>query len=85
MEQTDLLVYPTIGNGMFNVSARGSLVPGKFELSVYSMKGIKVLAKEFLAGSSSSFDLRSFPTSEYLVVLSDKTRIIQSIKVIKIQ
>ena len=84
MEQTDFLVYPTVGNGMFNVSSRGSVVPTKFELSVYSMIGIKVLSSEFVSGSNNPVDLRSFPNGEYILVLSDKTRIISSTRLLKI-
>lgn len=85
MGQTDFLIYPTIGNGMFQVSIKGSQVQAKFELSVYSMKGIKLLAREFVAGFNNSIDLSSFPNGEYIVVLSDKTRIISSTRLVKIQ
>jgi copper chaperone CopZ len=84
-EQTDLLVYPTIGNGMFQVSVKSSVVPPVFELSVYSMSGIKVLTGKFIPETRNSIDLMSFPNGEYLVVLSDKTRIISSARLIKVQ
>jgi periplasmic mercuric ion binding protein len=83
-EQTNLQVYPTIGSGIFNVSSGGSLVPGKIELSVYSMKGIKILSKDFAGGSNNPVDLRSFPNGEYIVIFSEKNRVISSTKLIKI-
>lgn len=85
MEQPDFRVYPTIGNGIFHVSAKDSQGPGKFELAVYSMIGIKVFAREFVAGATNFIDLTSFPNGEYILVLSDKTRIISSMKLIKIE
>lgn len=84
MEQADFLVYPTIGNGMFQVSAKGSVVLFAFDFSVYSMNGIKVLTGKFIPETRHSIDLRSFPNGEYLVVLSDKNRIISSTRLIKI-
>jgi periplasmic mercuric ion binding protein len=83
IEQKDFLVTPTIGNGLFQVSVMGSQAPENIELSVYSLKGIKILSAESVAGSIHSVDLRSFPNGQYLVVISDKTRIISSARVIK--
>ena len=85
MEQTDLLVYPTIGNGMVQVSVKSSVVPSAYDLSVYSMSGIKVLTGKFIMETSNSIDLRSFPNGEYILVLSDKTRITSSARLVKIE
>lgn len=81
--QPDFRVYPSIGTGMFRVSIKESRDQSKFDLTVYSMKGIKVLSSEFVAGSSNSVDLRSFPNGEYFLVLSDRTRFISGTKLIK--
>jgi len=81
-EQKDFRVAPTIGNGLFQISASGSLAPGNFELRVYSIKGTKILSDEF-TGSIHSVDLRSFPNGQYLIVLSDKNRIISCARVLK--
>jgi copper chaperone CopZ len=83
-EQSALLVYPTIGNGIFRVAARGSVVPSAYDLYVYSMNGLKVLTGKFIPETGNSIDLRSFPTGEYLVVLSDKNRIISSTRLIRV-
>jgi periplasmic mercuric ion binding protein len=83
--QSDFRVYPTIGTGVFRFSLEGFRIPDKFQLSVYSMKGTKVLASEFVAGTGNSVDLRSFPNGEYFLVLSDKNQVIASSKVIKIE
>jgi copper chaperone CopZ len=85
MGQSDFLVYPTIGNGIFQVSIKSLQVQAKFVVSVYSMKGIKVLARDFLTGSDNSVDLRSFPDGEYILVFSDKTRFISSARLVKIK
>jgi periplasmic mercuric ion binding protein len=83
IEQKDFFVIPTIGNGLFQVSAKGSKAPGNVELSVYSIKGKEILSGEFIAGTIHNVDLRSFPNGQYLIVLSDKTRVISSARVIK--
>jgi periplasmic mercuric ion binding protein len=83
--QSDFLVYPTIGTGVFQFTFKGFSIPAKFQLSVYSMKGIKVLAYEFTEGSNNSVDLRSFPNGEYFLVLSDKNQVVASSKVIKVE
>jgi hypothetical protein len=85
IKHSDFVVYPTIGNGMFQVSFKGSRVQSEFELSVYSMKGIKILAREFAAGSGNSVDLRSFPNGEYILVLTEKKQIISSARLVKIE
>ena len=70
---------------MFHVSARDSQVLAKIDLSVYSMKGTKVLAGEFIKGSGNVVDLRSFPNGEYFLVFSDKNQVIAGSKVIKVE
>jgi copper chaperone CopZ len=83
--QSDFQVYPTIGSGFFRFFLKGFSIPDKFQLSVYSMKGIKVLTSEFIPGSGNSFDLRSFPNGEYFLVLSDKNQVIASSMIIKVE
>ena len=81
-EQKDFRVTPTIGDGLFHISAIGLVTPGNYKLLVYSMKGTKILSGEF-TGPIHALDLRSFPNGQYMLILSDKTRIISSVKVIK--
>jgi mercuric ion binding protein len=83
--QSDFMVYPTIGTGFFQFSLKGFSIPDKIQLYVYSMKGIKVLASEFAAGSSNSVDLRSFPNGEYFLVLFDKKQVIASSRIVKVE
>jgi periplasmic mercuric ion binding protein len=83
--QPDFRVYPTIGTGVFRFSLKGFRIPDKFQLSVYSMKGLKVLASEFIAGSGNSVDLRSFPNGEYFFVLSDESQVIASSRIVKVE
>jgi copper chaperone CopZ len=82
--QSELLVYPTVGDGMFQVSVKNSVIPSTYDLSVFSMSGVKVLTGKFIPETSSSIDLRSFPNGEYIVVLSDKTKIISSARLVKV-
>ena len=85
MEQSDFKVYPTIGTGFYRFSVKDFGVPDKFDLTVYSMNGTKVLTRKSIGGSNNSFDLRSFPNGEYFAVFSDKARIISNTKLIKIE
>jgi copper chaperone CopZ len=85
MRQTDFQVSPTIGNGIFRFSGKGSNVPDKFELYIYSMKGTKVFSGEFIKGPDNAFDISILPNGEYIVVFSDKSQIISSTRVVKIE
>jgi hypothetical protein len=83
--QSDFRVYPTTGSGIFRFSFEGSVVPDNIKLSVYSMKGTKILASGSENETGNSIDLSSFPNGEYIVVLSDKTTTVSSSRIIKIQ
>ena len=82
--KSDFRVYPSIGKGIFKFLVNGSGDPDKLLLTVYSLSGTKVLAREVMAGPG-SVDLTPFPTGEYIVVLSDKTTIVSSSRIIRFQ
>jgi periplasmic mercuric ion binding protein len=83
--QPEFIVYPAIGSGVFNISVKGSMVNSGFVVSVYSMYGIKVHERRFTPGSKTAVDLTSFPDGEYVIVISDKSGILSSNRLIKVQ
>jgi periplasmic mercuric ion binding protein len=85
MKDQKITVYPSIGDGIFHVSIPPASAPASYVLSVLSMTGEKILSASVLTGTRSSFDIRSFPDGQYLLVVSNGSQILSSTKLVKIK
>lgn len=80
----EISVYPAASSGVFNVSFNGLETSKKYDLSVYSLNGMKLYHAEIEATDKSTLDLSNLNNGQYIVVLRKDETVIAKTKIIKL-
>lgn len=83
-DEANISIFPTIGNGLFNINIDNYQHQTQIGVSVYSMAGQRVHNQNLRPGNENQIDLSSLNSGQYfLFVLNGKTVISKS-KLIKL-
>jgi len=82
-ESTKVLVYPSIGHGIYHLSLTDFPLMTSPELEIYSMTGRLVYTRKIQSHSNEQIDISNMPNGNYIMVLSHNDQVISTNKIIK--